>query len=210
MSHSLYLLDTNVILALVRGNELGIRIDTQFGLRSSKVRPEISIVTHGEVRVLAARNGWGAAKLEALQNALRAFITVDVNEPDVIDAYVQIDLYSQRHPNGARNMGKNDLWIAACAKASGATLLTTDKDFDHIEPNLLRSSTSLREHQRRMVSRSNVRTLLRRREHTRSRRPSAHVAKLTGGIASFPSLGGAGLYAQIAAHATHRRPPARA
>ena len=24
-------------------------------------------------------------------------------------------------------MGKNDLWIAACAKASGAILLTTDR-----------------------------------------------------------------------------------
>ena len=31
-------------------------------------------------------------------------------------------------------MGKNDLWIAATAKATGATLLTTDKDFDHLYP----------------------------------------------------------------------------
>jgi tRNA(fMet)-specific endonuclease VapC len=34
-------------------------------------------------------------------------------------------------------MGKNDLWIAACAKASGASLLTTDKDFDHLNGALL-------------------------------------------------------------------------
>ena len=34
-------------------------------------------------------------------------------------------------------MGKNDLWIAACAKATGATLLTTDKDFDHLDTELL-------------------------------------------------------------------------
>lgn len=27
-------------------------------------------------------------------------------------------------------LGKNDLWIAAAAKVSGATLLTTDPDFD--------------------------------------------------------------------------------
>jgi len=34
-------------------------------------------------------------------------------------------------------MGKNDLWIAATARTTGATLLTTDKDFDHFDPALL-------------------------------------------------------------------------
>jgi predicted nucleic acid-binding protein len=33
----------------------------------------------------------------------------------------------------ARNMGKNDLWIAATALATKATLITTDKDFDHLQ-----------------------------------------------------------------------------
>lgn len=33
----------------------------------------------------------------------------------------------------ARNMGKNDLWIAATAAMSEATLLTTDNDFDHLD-----------------------------------------------------------------------------
>ena len=122
----LYLLDTNVVLALVRGKALGAFIDSTFGLSTAKRRRAISVVTHGEVRVLASRNGWGEAKLAALQGALDALVTVDVNVTEVIDAYVEIDIYSQRHPDGARNMNKNDLWIAACAKASGATLLTTD------------------------------------------------------------------------------------
>ena len=30
-------------------------------------------------------------------------------------------------------MGKNDIWIAATAHASKATLLSTDKDFDHLD-----------------------------------------------------------------------------
>ncbi len=34
-------------------------------------------------------------------------------------------------------MGKNDLWIAACAKAAGAKSLTTDKDFSHLSSELL-------------------------------------------------------------------------
>lgn len=133
----LYLLDTNVVLALVRGRALGLFIDSTFGLSTAKRRPAISVVTHGEVRALASRNRWGEDKLTALQGMLDALVTVDVNVAEVIDAYVEIDIYSQQHPDGARNMGKNDLWIAACAKASGATLLTTDKDFDHLNPGLL-------------------------------------------------------------------------
>lgn len=37
----------------------------------------------------------------------------------------------------ARNMGKNDLWIAATASALDLTLLTTDRDFDHLHLPLL-------------------------------------------------------------------------
>lgn len=137
MSPRLYLLDTNVVLALVRGKALGVHIDTRFSLSTSKRRPAISIVTHGEVRVLASRHHWSEPKLAALQSALDALVTIDVNVAEVIDAYVAIDVHSQQHPDEARNMGKNDLWIAACAKASGATLLTTDKDFNHLSPGLL-------------------------------------------------------------------------
>jgi predicted nucleic acid-binding protein len=134
---ALFLLDTNVVLALVRGQALGAFIDATFLLSAARRRPAISVVTHGEVRVLAGRNGWGEAKLAALRCALDALVTVDVNVAEVLDAYVEIDLFSQQMPGGARNMGKNDLWIAACAKASGATLLTTDRDFDHLDPDLL-------------------------------------------------------------------------
>jgi tRNA(fMet)-specific endonuclease VapC len=124
----LYLLDTNVVLAPVRGKALGAYINRTFGLTTG--RPLISVVTHGEVRVLAGRTGWPEAKQAALQNALDALVTVDINIAGVIDAYVEFEFYSQQYPTGARNMGKNDLWIAATAKASGATLLTTAKDLD--------------------------------------------------------------------------------
>lgn len=137
MSSRLFLLDTNIVLTLIRGNALATWIDKRFALRSSHISPLISIVTHGEVRVLAGRNAWGANKLKALQHALDSLVTVDIHHPDVLDAYVELDLFSQSYTQGARNMGKNDLWIAACAKAAGATLLTTDKDFDHLSQNML-------------------------------------------------------------------------
>jgi hypothetical protein len=43
------LLDTNILLALVRDKELGKRISTQFGLESAVHRPLICIVTIGEI-----------------------------------------------------------------------------------------------------------------------------------------------------------------
>ena len=49
---------------------------------------------------------------------------------DVVETYAEIDNYSKR--NGVP-MGKNDLWIAATAAVTGARLLTTDKDFDHLD-----------------------------------------------------------------------------
>lgn len=137
MTDRLFLLDTNVVVALVRGQGLGQYIDSKFGLSASNRNHMVSVVSHGEVRVLASRNGWGKEKLAALENALSSLVTIDIGIVDVIDAYVEIDLLSQKHPKGARNMGKNDIWIAACAKASGATLLTTDKDFDHLNPETL-------------------------------------------------------------------------
>ena len=57
---------------------------------------------------------------------------------DIIYRYAEIDAYSQNKLTGqplgisARNMGKNDLWIAATASILGATLITTDQDFDHL------------------------------------------------------------------------------
>ena len=57
MSEPPYLLDTSVVLHLVRGNDLGQYIEDRHGLSKSLTRPLICIVTHGEARVLACRNG---------------------------------------------------------------------------------------------------------------------------------------------------------
>ena len=62
-----------------------------------------------------------------------------------MERYAEIDAFSQgRHverklPGGmsSRNMGKNDLWIAATASVLNAKLLTTDRDFDHLHQEFL-------------------------------------------------------------------------
>jgi predicted nucleic acid-binding protein len=135
MTTERYLLDTSVMLLLVRGEGPGRTIDQRFGLSTAAERPLVSIVTHAELRVLARRNRWGRRKLEALASALSKVVTIDLQIGPLLDAYDAIELASQRHRPSARTMSHNDMWIAATAKVARATLLTTDKDFTHLSPN---------------------------------------------------------------------------
>lgn len=134
MSEPVYLLDTNVVLNLVRANALGRYMASVFDLRNPRFRPLISIVTHGELRVMADRNAWGEKKYASLDKALSQLVTVDISAPEVLDAYLEVDRISRSQPSGSRTMSHNDSWIAACAIACQAVLLTTDKDFLHLHP----------------------------------------------------------------------------
>lgn len=127
-----YVLDTGVLLNLLRGGELGRQIDHAFGLQAAMYRHTVSIVTHAELKVLALRNEWGEKKVAALKRALDEVVTVNVDSQELVDAYVQVESASSNVPNGVKNLGKNDIWIAATALVSGLPLITTDKDFDHL------------------------------------------------------------------------------
>jgi tRNA(fMet)-specific endonuclease VapC len=133
MPSPVYLLDTNVVLHLVRGSAVGKELAAAFGLLNSVKRPLVSIVTYGELLLLAARNNWGAEKRAALENALDNLVTVDLNDRAVLSAYVDVQQYSRKVPGGSRELNANDAWIVACAKAADATLLTTDRDFSHLK-----------------------------------------------------------------------------
>jgi tRNA(fMet)-specific endonuclease VapC len=129
-----YLLDTNILLHLLRGKELGQFIDQQFALRNSLANCIISVVTVGEMQSLARKFAWGQGKISELEKLLEALPWVDINDPFVIDAYGRIDQFSDTK---GRPMGKNDAWIAATAHVTKITLLTTDKDFDHLQGTFL-------------------------------------------------------------------------
>ena len=81
------------------------------------------------------------AKLKSLDELLRKLPLIDINDEQIIRRYAEIDAYSLSRdparplPKGqtARQMGKNDLWIAATASVLKAKLLTTDHDFDHLD-----------------------------------------------------------------------------
>ncbi len=134
-----YFLDTNIILAYIRKSTLTNQIDKKYTPLAEENSPIISVVSVGEIKSIAIQNNWGNNKLDLLKKLLDQFLIADINVESIIDKYAEIDAFSQnRLPNNplkssSRNMGKNDLWIAATASVLEAKLLTTDKDFDHLK-----------------------------------------------------------------------------
>lgn len=128
MSH-LYLLDTNILIHYSRRNEIGERIESRYQLFTTPSIPLVSYVSEAEARAFATYRAWGEAALTQLSFLFSVFRVVPMDSPDLLPAYIEIDVYSRR--KGIK-MGKNDLWIAATAKVTGATVLTTDQDFDHL------------------------------------------------------------------------------
>lgn len=126
-----FVLDTNIILAYIRQSTTFQNAENLLRLTADDAQLIVSVVTVGEIRVLAHRNGWGEKKIAQLNRFFEeTLLVLDVNigAPELINAYVEIDGFS----NG-RSMGKNDLWIAATAVVTDATLVTTDGDFDHLK-----------------------------------------------------------------------------
>lgn len=138
-----FVLDTNVCLAYVRGNEIYKDIEEKLGLLDQDAVVIISVVTKAELIALGLKNGWGKGKMDKLHGLLEKLIILGINEADklLIDTYSRIDAYSQGKLKdkplkmSARNMGKNDLWIAATTYASRSELVTLDGDFDHLHEN---------------------------------------------------------------------------
>lgn len=127
-----YLLDANILLLLVRGSDAGFIADLEarFDLFTGRNRVHISYATVGEIRVIAEKNRWGAAKWQALTRYLDALQVVNLTGDAILDAYVAVDTFS--HYFG-RDMGsKSDIWIAATANVYRMTLVTAHADFDHL------------------------------------------------------------------------------
>ena len=138
-----YVLDTNILLIYMREAQTKDFIEETYDPLGSGNNPIISVVTLGEIRSIAKRNYWGTRRLEAVEKMMNKLIITDINYEDLIEKYAEIDAFSQgrlkENPLGlsARNMRKNDLWIAATAAITESKLMTTDGDFDHLDGTYL-------------------------------------------------------------------------
>jgi len=136
-----YLLDTNIVLLSIRSEHFRhFLLEKYF---STTQIPIISVVSIGELRSLAIRNDWGENKWLKMSKILDSFLVSDIHSEDIIQRYAEIDAFSQGKTKlnvsfSAKNMEKNDLWIAATTSILSATLLTTDKDFDHLNDIFLK------------------------------------------------------------------------
>jgi len=138
-----FLLDTNILLGLTREADWARWTYTRFHLGDPDAISFTSIVCKGEILAIAERNGWGPRKRTTLDRMLSEFPDLPIRDPNILRSYALIDAWSRGKsvsapgeappPKPAVPMGKNDLWIAATAHASGAILLSTDGDFEHLD-----------------------------------------------------------------------------
>jgi tRNA(fMet)-specific endonuclease VapC len=120
--------DTNLLIRYIRSNQV------------LPARSVLSVVTVGEVESFALKADWGVQKVTFMENLLKRYPIIEITA-GLTGVYAQVDTYSQGKlksqplPLGmsARNMGKNDLWLATTALYLDMEFHTSDNDFDHLE-----------------------------------------------------------------------------
>lgn len=127
-----YLLDTNILLHLIRDSPLCRKIVDTYELTEDLTNCAICVVTVGEIYAIARRRNWGKQKIDTMHTLLSHVEWIGIDYDNVFEAYAEVDYVST-----SQQMGKNDMWIAAVAKVTGFTLLTTDKAFNPLYGKLI-------------------------------------------------------------------------
>ncbi len=82
----------------------------------------------------ARKLNWGPSKTAILEDLFQNAVAVVDLSDEILRTYAEVAELLQRK---GRPIEQNDIWIAATAISSGAHLLTTDKDFDPLYPQVL-------------------------------------------------------------------------
>lgn len=137
-----YLLDSNIILIYSRNDRIAANIEAKYQIFNGNNRLGLPIVSKGEIEATILKTGIQAARQNRIRALMSQFTEFGIHFEEVINAYAKIDAFSQgklatSSKFSARNMGKNDLWIATIAHVFDLTLVTTDKDFEHLQGEYL-------------------------------------------------------------------------
>jgi tRNA(fMet)-specific endonuclease VapC len=131
----LILLDTNVVLYLIRGKKQGQRIRDTYQLGARTERPMVSMITVGEILAIAERQKYGPEKREKLRQLLEELVIVEIKSP-IAQEYGRIQALLQ---GKGIPIGENDTWNAATAAVTDSVLLTTDRrHFGKLPPGLIK------------------------------------------------------------------------
>ena len=135
------LYDTNILIKIVRDKSTTERVRKLVNPRNEL--EYTSLINKAEILSIAMQNNWGLTRRNRLEKLFNEIVVVDISGEQILNSYINIDAFSQgKYPlvklsGSAKNMGKNDIWIAATASVFDLLLITTDKDFDHLEGVLL-------------------------------------------------------------------------
>lgn len=138
-----YLLDSNIILTYRRSDKITRRLEANYKIFDGQNRIALSVVSKGEIEAAILKLGLGEGRKRRIQYLMNRLTIFGINFDKIIQKYAEIDAYSQgkiKTPTAkfsSRNMGKNDLWIAATASAFDLQLVTMDKDFNHLAPSYI-------------------------------------------------------------------------
>ena len=133
-----YLWDTNILLNRIRKSSHYYKWNDKFHFKENGNEVLLSVINLGEIESIALQRSWGVERMLFLKQILKEVQIINLND-EVIQTYAQIDAFSQNKlpelplNNSARNMGKNDIWLAATAHVHNLKFVTTDKDFDHLK-----------------------------------------------------------------------------
>ena len=134
-----FLLDTNLLLGFIREAPWAIHARAEFNLGNREAMVFTSVICRGEILALAEKNGWGSERRTRLGQVLNEVSTLDIGRQAILEAYARThgkpvaSPGSAPPPKPAVSMKQNDLRIAATAHASQAALLSTDRDFQHLD-----------------------------------------------------------------------------
>lgn len=123
MIGSRYLLDTNVVIALLNGQ---LRIPRSVARASTAC---FSIISLGELFLGAFRSVRVAENLARIEELASASTVLDCNrETARFYGAIKARLYKRGKP-----IPQNDIWIAALASQYGLTLISRDDHFSSVE-----------------------------------------------------------------------------
>ena len=137
-------LDTGILLGIVRGLPWADKVHSDFSLDKGSTVVATSVVCFGELLSISERLGWEQKKKNELEQIMESITILTLNKRSVLNAYAKINAWTHSGnvqiiaPNGAPppkpaiSMKQNDMWIAATAYSFKGTLLSTDKDFAHL------------------------------------------------------------------------------
>ena len=118
-----YVLDSNILIHYARNSYVWEYVKQNYLNANLKGNSFLSFAARAETISFSKAHNWGKIKNDRLKSILQQSRIIESNFKNLTEAYVNIDLYSQnKHkilnlpkPFTARNIGKNDLWIASTA-----------------------------------------------------------------------------------------------